>query len=452
MTITYILIFVLLFHIILFKKMIFRWNTFGIFFIATMIFSVVGVMAYPFMIDYVMITFNTFKLELITSQEIIKTQLLVVGGLLTVLYSYTIGIWALYGRVECIDHFRMEAPIKNNLSKTNFYFILLLIFLFLSVYLFIKRDILITGIVDGLIGRQPTALLISRIGITSNYLYVVITYNLLPFLTIVALYVSMKRKTLVSRILFIGLFIVSFSLILLLFQKRPLIIFLLSLLLSAFIFRKYIHIKEKRILTRKEKKKLRRRYALIGLALFSILILLYYSGTTYQFKSVFSGVTKLTEVVLTRIFGRLALPAFCYVHYFPNVEGHYGITNIGTLSKVFRYQTFLDSKEVFLHFTRTDEKQGSLAINSILDFYGAFGYYGLIIGNMILGFFLCGLDAFLNRLEKNNINLIFIIFCFVFAYYLSQASMARSLLGYGFFFFAITWMFLQKGFKVKLRP
>ena len=451
MAITYILIFVLLFNIILFRKMIFRWNTFGIFFIATCIFSIIGILLFPFMKMYAIYTFITFKLEYVTDQEIIKTQLLAVGGLLIVLYSYVFGILTLYRRVECIDHFRINSSIKNNMSKVNFYFMLIFIILFVFIYLLIKRDVLVSGVVDGLLGRQPTALLLSRRAITSNYLYVVITYNLLPFLTIVALYFSMKEKTFSSKLLFVGVFLLSFILILLLFQKRPLIIFLLSLLLSGYIFKKYITLKAKRIRTSKEKRKLRRRYIIIGTSLFSILLLLYYSGTTYKFESIYAGVVKLTEVVLTRVFGRLSIPAFCYVHYFPGVEEHYGITNIGTLSKVFRYETYLDSKEVFAYFTKTKQK-GSMAINSIMDFYGAFGYYGLIIGNIILGLFLSSLDAFLNRLEKNNINLIFIVFCFVFAYYLSQASLARSLLGYGFFFFTVTWVFLQKGFKVKLRP
>jgi len=396
-------------------------------------------------------TFMTFKLEMITDHDIFRTQMLAVGGLLIVLYSYVFGLLLMYRRVECIDHFRIESPIKNNMSKVNFYFALIFISCFLFIYLLIKRNILISGFFDGLIGRKPEALLISRRGITSNYLYVVITYNLLPFLTIVGLFLMMKKKTFGSRLLFIALFSISFLLILLLFQKRPLILFLLSLSLSAFVFKKYINIKEKRVRTAKEKKKLRRRAIIIAASLFSLLLLLYYSATTYKFDNIFEGIWKLTEVVLSRVFGRLSVPAFCYVHYFPAVEDHYTVTNIGMFSKIFRFELYPDSKVLYEYFARNN-KEGSLAINSILDFYGAFGYYGFVIGNAIMGLMLSALDAFLNRLEKNNINIIFIVFCFVFAYYLSQASLARSLLGYGFFFFMIAWMFLQKNFRIKFRP
>jgi len=446
MTITYILIVVLLLHIFLFKKLIFKWNVFGVFFIATILFSTIGVLIFPFLKPYFSETFRTFKLELISDHDIIKTQLIAVSGLLLVLYSYVFGIFVLYGRIKCIDHLRFEGKIKNNLSKTNLSFITIIIFLFLIIYLFLKRDILIAGIFDGLLGRQPDALLKSRRGITSNYLYVIITYNILPFMSIVSLYLMIKRKTISNRISFIVLFITSFFLILLLFQKRPLIIFLASLVLSGFVFKRNLSPKKKKI----SKKMPRRKYILYGSSLFSLLLLLYYSATTYQFQNVFQAVVKLSEVALSRVFGRLTIPSFFYVHYFPQVEGHYGFSNIGLLSKAFSFEHFADTKVLFQYFSR-NKKDGSLAINSVMDFYGAFGYYGLIIGNLFLGILISILDVFLNKLEKNNINLIFIIFCFVFAYYLSQASLPRSLLGYGFLFFVLIWMFLQKGFKIKLR-
>ena len=194
MTVTYILIFILLSHIIIFRKMIFRWNVFGVFFITTMIFSIIGVMAFPFMKEYTMMTFNTFKLEMLTERDIMKTQIIGVSGVLLVLYSYVFGLVAMYKKVQVIDHFRIDDAIKDNLSKVNFYFMLISIFLFLILYLFIKRDLLIIGITEGFINRRPEFLLTARRGMTSNYLYVVITYNLLPFLTAVSLFYSMKKE------------------------------------------------------------------------------------------------------------------------------------------------------------------------------------------------------------------------------------------------------------------
>lgn len=433
---------------IVFKKIIFNWNIFGVFFIATIIFSGVGVMAFPFLKNYIQEGFWTFKLGYITQPIIIKTQVIFVFGLLIVLYSYSLGIIVTQRKLIGINHFNFDGEIKTNLSKPNFYFITISIGVFLLIYLFLKRETLMMGLFDGLIGRQPTALLISRRAITSNYLYVIITYNLLPFLTMVSLYLSYKKKTLSSKLLFYIVFSLSFLLILLLFQKRPLILFLLTLGLTNYIFRKKLKKKKKKkILTKKQQ---RRKYILYGLSLFSLLLLLYYSSTTYQFDNIFQAVKKLTEVALLRVFGRLAIPSFFYIHHFPEITNHYGFTNIGMLSKIFRFAHFPDTAILFGYYSMY-KKQGSLAINVIFDFYGAFGYLGLVFGSIILGFFLSALDSFLHKLEKNDINLIFIVFCFVFAYYLSQANFARSLMGYGFFFFLLTWMFLQKGFKIKLR-
>lgn len=450
MVITYILIFTLLFHLLLFKKLIFKWNVYGVFFISTILFSTVGILGFSFLKSYFSEAFWTFKLELISDSLIVKTQLIAVSGLLLTLYAYAIVMSAIYGKVNCINHFNIREEVKDNLNKTNFYFITIFIFLFLIIYLFIKREVLFIGVSEGLLGRQPDALLKSRRGITSNYLYVIITYNILPFISIVSLYLLIKRKTISNKISFIILFLTSFFLILLLFQKRPLIIFLGSLALSGFVFNRNLNPKKHTKKKKKPKKMSKRKYIIYGVGVFSILLLLYYSATTYQFQNLFQAVIKLSEVALSRVFGRLTIPSFFYVYYFPQVEGYYGFSNIGLFSKIFNFDHFADTKELFQYFSR-NKKEGSLAINSVIDFYGAFGYFGLIIGNLFLGMLIAILDVLLNKLEKNNINLIFIVFCFVFAYYLSQASLPRSLMGYGFIFFAFTWVFLQKGFKIKLR-
>lgn len=448
MAITYFLLAILLVHLVLFRKLIFNWNVFGVFFIATLLFSIIGIMAFPFFKPYFLITFNSFKLELISDADIIKTQIIATLGYLTVLYAYIFGISLVYKRVKCINHFSIKGEIKDHLSRLNFYILTISVLLFILIYLFIKRDVLIIGIVEGLLGRQPDAILQSRAAITSSYLYTILIYNVLPFITITSFYMSLKRKSLANRLLFLMLFALSFFLILSLFQKRPLMIFLLSLFISGYVFKENIFPrKQKKIKSKKSKK---RKYLVYLSFLFALLLVLYYSATSYKFDSVFEAALKLSEVVLTRVFGRLSVPAFCYVHYFPNVDSYYGFTNIGLFSKIFGFQHFPDTQVLFGHFS-TVKVEGSLAINSVMDFYGAFGYFGMIFGNIFLGFLIAALDTFLDKLEKNSINLIFIVFCFVFAYYLSQASLPRALLGYGFAFFVLTWFVLQKGFKIKLR-
>ncbi len=448
MVVTYFLLVTLLLHLYLFRKLIFKWNVFGVFFIATLLFSMLGVMAFPFFKSYFLMTFNSFKLELITDSEIIKTQVIATIGYLSVLYAYIFGISLVYKRIKCINHFKIEDEIKEHLSKSNFYILTLSVLLFILIYLLIKRDVLIVGIMDGLLGRQPDAILQSRSAITSSYLYTILVYNVLPFITIVSFYILLKKKVLLNKLLFLILFSISFFLILSLFQKRPLIIFMLSLFISGYVFRENLLSKKREKIKRGKNKK--RKYILYLSYLFILLLGLYYSATTYEFDGVLEAVTKLSEVVLTRVFGRLSIPAFCYVHYFPEVDNYYGFLNIGLFSKIFGFEHFPDTQVLFEYFS-TVQTEGSMAINSIIDFYGAFGYVGLIFGNLSLGFLIAALDTFLDKLEKNSINLIFIVFCFVFAYYLSQASLPRALLGYGFAFFVITWLFLQKNTKIRFR-
>lgn len=448
MAVSYILLAILLLHLVLFGKLIFKWNVFGVFFIATMLFSMVGIMAFPFFKPYFLQAFSSFRLNLITNADIVKTQTVATIGILSVLYAYVFTIALVYKRVKCINHFRIEGEIKDNLSRVNFYVLTLGVLMFIMVYLFLKRDVLLIGILQGLLGRQPDAILESRRAITSNYLYTILIYNVLPFITIASFYISLKRKKLINKMLFLFLFAVSFFLILSLFQKRPLMIFMLSLFITGFLFKQNLFPKKvKKVRSKKTKK--RRYFIYLGL-LFILLLVLYYSATTYKFENIFEAILKLSEIVLTRVFGRLSIPAFCYTHYFPAVEGYYGLTNIGVFSKVFGFPHFPDTQVLFSYFSAT-KKEGSLAINSVMDFYGAFGYVGVVFGNLFLGLFLAALDVFLDKLAKNSVNLIFIVFCFVFAYYLSQASLPRALLGYGFAFFVLTWLFLQKGFKIRLR-
>lgn len=406
---------------------------------------------YSFMPEYVIRTFYSYKLRPITQYTIFKTQIIVVTGFLMVLYGYIIGVNSFYNKTICLNHFRFSEKIKNNLSLSNYFFALMAVLLFLVVYLFLNKEALSIGIKKGLFGRQPLELIKARGIITRNYFYVIISYNILPFLTVVAVYLAVKSKTLYNRILFIVLFSITFIITILLFQKRPLIIFVGAVFLSFFVFKKHLRPKKIRVLTAKEKKRIKRRLYIVLSVLFSLLLLLYYSATTYQFNSLFEAVLKLSEIALARVFGRLSMPAFLYVDYFsmPKHE-HYGLSNIGLLTKIFHLDFFPDTK-ILSNYYSIRKNDGSIAINSVVDFYGAFGYTGLILGNLFMGFILSSLDAFLNKLEKNNINLVFITFAFVFAYYLSQASLARSLMGYGFFFFVMTWGFLQKGFKIQLR-
>jgi hypothetical protein len=52
-------------------------------------------------------------------------------------------------------------------------------------------------------------------------------------------------------------------------------------------------------------------------------------------------------------------------------------------------------------------------------------------------------DTFLNTLRKNAGNILIILFSFVSALYLSQASLARTIMGYGGIIFFLLWVFIK---------
>jgi oligosaccharide repeat unit polymerase len=365
--------------------MIFKWNMFGVFFISTLIFSTVGILLFPFMFSFVKEGFWVFNFDMLTDEIIIKTQIISVVSLLLVLYSYAFGILMFKSKVVAINHFQYQEKITHNLSKTNFYTLLILIAIFLIGYVILKRNVLVYGIINGLIGRDSVATIISRRAISSNYLYVIITYNLLPFLSMVAYFIYIRRRNWQNLLLFFIVFFVSLLLILLLFQKRPLILFLLTFMLTAYAFKGLVVKRKRKKIVIKGSAKM--KYIIYGAASFSVLLLLFYSATNYKFDTVSQAVVKLSEVTFLRIFGRLAIPPFYYVHHFPDIKPFYPISNIGMLTKVLHMDLFSDRADLFVYYTKR-HKEGSLAINVLFDFYGAFGYCGVVLGSLFLGVFL----------------------------------------------------------------
>ena len=178
--------------------------------------------------------------------------------------------------------------------------------------------------------------------------------------------------------------------------------------------------------------------------------MLYYYQTTLIFDNIFQAISKLALISTSRIIGRLSLPSFMYVHYFPNVESYYGISNIGMLANILGNPVYENSKAVYTYFTNGRE-DGSVAIASIFDFYGAFGWKGLFLGSCSLGLVFSFLNKIIHSLERNISTILITIFSFITVYYLSQASVAKSLMSYGGVFFVGIWLATLQNFKILIR-
>jgi hypothetical protein len=267
----------------------------------------------------------------------------------------------------------------------------------------------------------------------------------MPFLCVS--FLAANRECKLLRIMMLKVVLISFTavLLLLVFQKRPLIIFFLEVTFIWFL------IKSMKNKSEKNDSNIESVIIISCIFLYLLLIILYYFNTNIQGNNIFLFMA-LNGIVLSRIIFRLSLPGIMYVHYFPSIEPHYGISNIGKLANLLQVQTYEDTRVVFEYFSKSSTDYGSVASSVLFDFYGSFGWTGWILGSILLGVFIFYLEKCLMKLKPNIINIIMILYCFVFIYYLSQASFFRALLGYGGILFFIVWLLILYDNKIKLNP
>jgi hypothetical protein len=145
-------------------------------------------------------------------------------------------------------------------------------------------------------------------------------------------------------------------------------------------------------------------------------------------------------VTIREILGRVALSAPSFVHYFPAVEPHYGISGVGLLALLRGEKVYEFTAVVYQYMT--DTTYGSSTVCSIIEFYCSFGWPGLVVGNLGVGVLLSELDGAILGLPKGDARLIAQIFAFVFCVQLSQSSIFNASFGYGGFFFFVLWLFI----------
>jgi hypothetical protein len=107
---------------------------------------------------------------------------------------------------------------------------------------------------------------------------------------------------------------------------------------------------------------------------------------------------------------------------------------------------FLDSQVAFSHFS-VDPIHGSLAASVFIDAYGQGGVFLPIVYGFILAIIIFIIDGLVSRSISSASRSFLILSGLIFVYYLSQASIFRSLLGYGGFFYFTVWLLL---FKLKI--
>jgi hypothetical protein len=271
---------------------------------------------------------------------------------------------------------------------------------------------------------------------TSEYVQTLVIYNILPAFTIVAMLQFYLKRNRYYFSIFMAMFIVSVLCLLLTFQKRPLLIFIGLSMIGWMLMPTLGSAEGRKIgLFHLLSKGLR----LVPVA-FVLLFVLYYFYTSYRFQaSPMEAFWQITEIIVSRLAGRLSLPAVMYVDYFPRVEPFYGLTNVGAIASFAGWPLYADSSAVFAYYSR-NVQNGSMAASAFIDAYGQGGVFTLVVYAFVIGFVLACMDVTFRHTRPGVARVFFFLSSLVFLYYLSQASIFRSLLGYGSVFYFAAWL------------
>jgi hypothetical protein len=169
----------------------------------------------------------------------------------------------------------------------------------------------------------------------------------------------------------------------------------------------------------------------------------YSSSNEYSIGSLF---IKYLEIAISRIIGRLSIPALYYISYFPTIDDFYGLTNVGIFSKIFDFNLYPDSVILFSYFSKINV-EGSFASSIYIDAYCQYGWISLIFWSVVVGVVLFLLQNTLNKILNKFSFIVFTVFSIIYVYYFSQASIFRATLGYGGILFLFCWFLLFKRIK-----
>jgi hypothetical protein len=264
---------------------------------------------------------------------------------------------------------------------------------------------------------------------TSNYLMVLAVYNLLPAIAVASFLYALQARSRAATILFLVAFCCASICLILTFQKRPLLIFLIIMGLAFAVRRGGFAAQSWKVMA-------------LGAPMVTLaaMISTYFLNGYRQYP--FAVAVKVgSHVLMTRTLGRLAFPATMYVDYYPDHHPYYGLSNIGMLASLTGNPAYLDTFDVFSHYSNTVTR-GSVAASVFIDAWGQAGFVGVVIYGVIVGLSLIAVTRLVSLTEKPSSRAFLITAGMLFVFYLSQASIFRSLMGYGGLWFFLTWLVL----------
>ncbi len=453
--------------LVAYRRLIFSWSAIGAFILANLVFVQIGVLSIPVFSDLAALRFSTYKLGLLTDDDLKLTIILNVWGAGIVLAAYQMTHFAFTG-----GRFLRKGPNLLDLdpsidrfgfAPTRLLSIAAVALLGSLAYAAASAPLILGGI-QALFAGSQEGFLEARYQVGDNYVYILSVFNVLPFLG-VALQLTQRLHAGLKLRAFSLLFNTCTGVLLLVtFHKRPLLVFLCSLLLAN-VVTAGARAKSRRGHARSaepssEAGRRRRwlglpRIAAYAATVFVALLVLYQLQTravtsVEDLQGAVVGIGTLSGIAATTILAGQAIPAVLLTHYYPALEPHYGLSNIGLIARLFGFDLYRPAYDAFDYFSvvetdpaYVDRIEGSLATPALMDFYGAFGLVGWVLGAIAIGIVLNCIDSAMARLRPDAGRSLLAIFLFVSAYYLSNASVANTLVGYGGAIFVLLWLILR---------
>jgi hypothetical protein len=407
------------------RRHLFSWSSvLGYYFLANLISGFVGVLLLPWALDGRFLTdelerFRFLRWDWVTDDDLSNTIILYVGGAL---------LAALGFRVASLvrESTTPRASTSSRELDVNRLLVLLTIsLLFVGVHVAMHPEIFLAGIRSQLLSDDKGQLYEFRRASTSSYAFVLVAYNILPFLSTAVWLRARTRGAGIPFVIF-SLFAIGASIIIfvLTFLKLPLMIFLIGLTATEI----------GRQRPDGGKSAWQRLVRLAAVTSVATGLFVTVQGMLRSRDTASDPVRVLVQDILARV----SLSAPSYVHYFPKVAPHYGFSGISLVASLLGKPLYEVSAIVYQYSTY--DREGSSTVASILEFYCSLGWAGWIVGNVLVGVLLQGLEHAISRVPAGDARLMARVFAFVFCVHLAEASFYSACLGYGGILFLSAWL------------
>jgi hypothetical protein len=169
------------------RRVIFSWSTIGVFCTTNLVIIVSGSLLLPFVLPMAQARFSVYDWSLITDEDLKWVIVLNVGGVGLTLLFYQLAHYVRTGGTLV----RRAPNLLLSIHSTRLGFAPGRLFLFIWVtllfvgafYLF-NFSILLHGILDGMLGGNYQLVLDARYAIMENYVFILVVYNVVPFLAV----------------------------------------------------------------------------------------------------------------------------------------------------------------------------------------------------------------------------------------------------------------------------